>query len=69
MNRQDYNRLILDKLHLVVEEKPDLRFGQILWNLGILEWKEETSCKAEPIVRDIFYDESKNIYERCVRQF
>jgi len=64
MNRQDYNRLILDKLHLVVEENPDLRFGQILWNLGILDWEEMTDCRATPIIRDIYNDESKDIYEK-----
>ena len=63
MNRQDYNRLILDKLHLIVEENPDLRFGQILWNLGILNWEERTDYRATPIIRDIYNDESKDIYE------
>ena len=36
MNRQEYNRKIISKLNKIVEEYPDLRFGQILWNCGIL---------------------------------
>lgn len=69
MNRQDYNRLILDRLHLVVEENPDLRFGQILWNLGILDWEEMTDYRATPIIRDIYNDESENIYKNLQKVY
>ncbi len=36
MNRRAANRAILDHIYLEIEENPDLRFGQILRNLGIV---------------------------------
>ena len=66
MTRQEYNYLILEKITKVVKDCPDLRFGQILWNIGILDWEEMTDCRAIPIIRDIYNDESKDIYERCM---
>ena len=38
MTRQEANREIIAKLSEIVEASPDLRFGQILWNVGILYW-------------------------------
>lgn len=35
MNRQDANRQILEKISKIVEENPNLRFGQILLLLDI----------------------------------
>jgi hypothetical protein len=37
MERQKYNKLILETLSKLVEKHPDLRFGQILVNCGIIE--------------------------------
>ena len=36
-NRKLYNKAIVRKLQELVEEYPDLRFGQILVNAGIIE--------------------------------
>lgn len=59
MNRQEYNRKIISKLNKMVEEYPDLRFGQILWNCGILYW-EDNNYK----VHDPHSDESRDIWNR-----
>lgn len=48
-NRQMYNNLILEKIIEMVDKNPDLRFGQILNNLGI---------------SDSFYEESKETFEK-----
>lgn len=37
MERQKYNKLILETLFKLVEKHPDLRFGQILVNSDIIE--------------------------------
>lgn len=37
MERQKYNKLILETLSKLVEKHPDLRFGQILVNTEIIE--------------------------------
>ncbi|BBN94534.1 hypothetical protein DEIGR_101994 [Deinococcus grandis] len=34
--RQDANRALIDLLIEQIEGGPDLRFGQVLWNLGIV---------------------------------
>lgn len=46
------NRKILEKISEVVEDHPDWRFHQILWNMGIL-WREPSGEIA-----DGFYEES-----------
>jgi hypothetical protein len=37
MNRRAANRAILDYIYLEIEENPDLRFSQILRNLGVVK--------------------------------
>ena len=59
MNRQEYNRKIISKLNKIVEEYPDLRFGQILWNYGILYWEDNKYR-----VHDPHSDESRDIWNR-----
>ncbi len=62
MTRLEANRKILEKIQQKIEEYPDLRFGQILWSLGILEFKK--SIKINDFsedsyeMRDPFYEES-----------
>lgn len=52
--RQSANREILCRIEKVVEQEPDWRFGQILFNLGIVGYNSG----------DIFFDESVEILER-----
>lgn len=59
MTRLEANRKILEKIQQRIEECPDLRFGQILWSLGILEFKKIDNFTEDMYdVRDPFYEES-----------
>lgn len=59
-----YNRAIVDKLKELVENNPELRFGQILWDCGILE-----SIKDKQ-TRDPYFDEPKDIWNKmCNNKF
>ena len=62
MSRQEYNELILSILYNVVKEHPCLRFGQILANLGVVEYVVDNSFK----VKDPFYEESEVTYKRIL---
>ena len=52
--RQRANREILTMIEKIVEQEPDWRFGQILFNLGVVWYNSG----------DIFFDESVEILER-----
>lgn len=65
MSRQDYNRLILAKLIYIVENNPDLRFGQILFNY-ILNYTMSDSGQIH--VDDPFYEESEKTYTRLCQK-
>lgn len=45
-NRQVYNRAILKLLSDYVEKYPDIRFGQMLCNLGVKPYFDEESREA-----------------------
>lgn len=66
MNRQEANKKILEIVTSAVENNPDLRFIQILWNLNIIDSKKFGDEKI--IVIDRFYEEPeetlKRIYNR-----
>ena len=63
MERQKYNRLILEKLSDLVDKYPDLRFGQILANAEIITYKNDYD---EMVVEDPFNEESKITWERML---
>lgn len=65
-NRKYYNKQIIDKLNRVIEEHPDLRFGQLLVNSNIVQISSKMDDKGllEPVVLDPFYDESSEIFNR-----
>ena len=52
--RQSANREILEMIAKIVEQQPDWRFGQILFNLGIVSYDSG----------DVFFDESVDILHR-----
>ena len=67
MTRLEANQKILKIIQKVVNNYPDLRFGQILWKLGILEHKYKKPTKMDECnyeVRDPFYDEPVEILKR-----
>jgi hypothetical protein len=63
MERQKYNKLILETLSKLVDEHPDLRFGQILANAEVITYKNDYD---EMVVEDPFNEESKITWERML---
>ncbi len=68
-NRQTPNLEILQKLNWHFELYPDMRFGQALINLGIVEQVEVSLRSGDPdfnkvFWKDDFYTESSEIAER-----
>jgi len=63
MERQKYNKLILEVLSKLVDKYPDLRFGQILANAEVITYKNDYD---EMVVEDPFNEESKTTWERII---
>ena len=63
MERQKYNKLILETLSKLVEKYPDLRFGQILANAEIIIYKNDYD---EIVPKDPFYEESEITWKRML---
>ena len=63
MERQKYNKLILETLSKLVEKYPDLRFGQILVNAEIVTYKNDYD---ETVPIDPFYEESEITWKRML---
>lgn len=67
MERQKYNKLILEILSKLVNKYPDLRFGQILVNCDIIKYEPSVLCdgqREDILVIDPFNEESKITWER-----
>lgn len=63
MERQKYNKLILETLSKLVEKYPDLRFGQILANAEVITYKNDYD---ETVPVDPFYEESEITWKRML---
>lgn len=61
MERQKYNKLILERLSKLIDKYPDLRFGQILANAEVIIYKNDYD---ETIPVDPFYEEPEVTWER-----
>lgn len=57
VTRKEYNERILDVLHALVEAFPDQRFGQLICNYILPEYRE----------KDPFFEESKVTLERLTK--
>ena len=64
MERQKYNRLIVETLSKLVEKYPDLRFGQILVDSDIIQIVPNES--GIPVINDPFNEESKITWYRML---
>ena len=67
MERQKYNKLILEILSKLVNKYPDLRFGQILVDCDIIKYEPSVLCdgqREDILVIDPFNEESKITWER-----
>ena len=63
MERQKYNKLILETLSKLIEKYPDLRFGQILANAEVIIYKNDYD---ETVPVDPFYEESEITWKRML---
>ena len=61
MERQKYNKLILETLSKLINKYPDLRFGQILSNAEVIIYKNDYD---ETVPIDPFYEEPEFTWER-----
>ena len=69
MERQKYNKLILETLSKLVDKYPDLRFGQILVNCDIIRYEPSVLCdgqREDILVIDPFNEESEITWERIL---
>ncbi|UBV42108.1 hypothetical protein LAJ19_10740 [Deinococcus taeanensis] len=62
LSRLDANLAILKLLQEAVETQPDQRFGQLLWNIGVLIPGEEGG------ITDPYQDESTTILRRMEKR-
>lgn len=67
--RQKYNRLLIEEISAQIEAYPELRFHQILQNLGIvkLDVISEGDIDGRMLSSDRFYEESEVTYERVLK--
>ena len=69
MERQKYNRLILETLSKLIEKYPDLRFGQLLVNCDIIKYEPSVLCdgqREDLLIIDPFNEEPKIMWERML---
>ena len=64
--RIDYNRDIITKLSMIVEDHPEQRFGQILYNYVLSTCVSGT---GKPHVDDPFYEESSITLSRITKNY
>ncbi|UBV45359.1 hypothetical protein LAJ19_19680 (plasmid) [Deinococcus taeanensis] len=62
ISRQEANLAILERLLEAVEAEPDQRFGQLLWNFGVLMPGEEGG------IQDPYNDESAVLLRRMEKR-
>jgi len=63
------HKLILEKINLYLENHPDQRFGQAIFNLGINEFQKTTDPRNPNYnLRDIYNDSDSEINKRIERQ-
>jgi len=58
-----YNQAIVDKLQELIKKYPDLRFGQILVDFGIIKCEQKGDIL---VIDDPFYEESETTWKRML---
>lgn len=67
--RQDSNRKIIELLSEKIEEYPEIRFGQLLVALGIIEYDEcDVFNGGAMVVKDQFSEESITTLQRVMKK-
>ena len=70
MNNYLYNNAIINKLSELVQKFPEQRFGQLLVNSDIIQYKPDISVDGQREVIDPFYEESELTWKRmCNNKF
>lgn len=70
MNHYLYNKAIIDKLSELIDKFPEQRFGQLLVNSDIIQYKPDISVDKQREVIDPFYEESELTWKRmCNNKF
>lgn len=62
-NRQEYNKKIIEKLSKMVEEQPDTRFWQLLYNANIIRSSYHELSSSYQVLDD-YNKESEEIYKQ-----
>lgn len=62
-SRQKYNLKLLEVIKNEVNNNPELRFGQILVDLGIIDYEHDYINEVS-IVKDPFHEESQTTWVR-----
>ena len=71
MERQKYNKLILQTLSKLVDKYPDLRFGQLLVDCDIIKYEHSVLCNGERediLSIDPFDEEPEITYKRMLNK-
>lgn len=63
---KELNKKIIELISDYIEQYPEQRFGQIIFNLDINQFVK--SKEYEPKTRDIYYDSSKEILDRIEKR-
>lgn len=69
MERQKYNKLILERLSKLVDKHPYLRFGQLLVDCDIIRYEPQVLCdgqREDVLVIDPFNEESEITWKRML---
>lgn len=70
MERQKYNKLILERLSKLVDKHPYLRFGQILVDCDIIKYEPSVLCdgqREDILLIDPFNEESGVTWDRMLK--
>ena len=60
--RLEYNRMILEKLKVYLENNPNIRFVQALCNLNIIKYSLDDDSYNNKVI-DPFFEESSETYK------
>ena len=69
MERQTYNKAILQLLSKQIEKHPNLRFGQLLVACDIIKYEKDILCNGQRenlLIIDPFYEESEITFKRII---
>lgn len=72
MRRQDANRKIVEELSKAIENYPDLRFHQLLYNIGVqvsVPILDKNGHQVGMHMKDLYSEESTKTLERVIKDY